>query len=123
MTEPGPPASNGELKGGGRRQAHSRGVFARAAPAHGSTQWAMAVAMDQATALNLASASRFAQSRRLRMASVISARKKGRLRCHKRPSLGRKRPRRAAIAGGEEGGRYRIPVGKMNAISGSIERR
>src|SRR5258705_8057803 len=33
---PSRPISNGWPKGGGRRQAHSRGVFARAAPAHGS---------------------------------------------------------------------------------------
>jgi len=35
------------------------------------------------------------------------------------PSLGRKRPRRAAISGG----RYRIPLAKTIAISGSIERK
>ena len=39
------------------------------------------------------------------------------------PSLGRKRPRRAAIAGWGWGGRYRIPLAKTIAISGSIERK
>src|SRR5258707_13146183 len=38
------------------------------------------------------------------------------------PSLGRKRPRRAAIAGWV-GCRYRIPLAKTIAISGSIEPR
>jgi hypothetical protein len=79
--------------------------------------------MDQATALNLPSASRFAQSRRLRTASVISARKKGRLRCHKRPKAREETPKEGSDSGWGGGGRYRIPVGKMIAISGSIERR
>src|SRR4030081_3906981 len=49
--------------------------------------------------------------------------RKGRLRCTSGPSLGRKRPRRAAIAGWGVGGRYRIPLAKTISISGSIERR
>ena len=78
--------------------------------------------MDKATALNLPSASGFAQSRCLRMAWVISARKKGRLRCHKRPKSREETPKEGSDSGW---GRGSLPhtLAKMIAISGSIERR
>jgi hypothetical protein len=47
--------------------------------------------------------------------------KKGRLRCHKRPKSGEETPKEGNDSGG--GGRYRITLSKTIAISGSIERR
>jgi hypothetical protein len=46
--------------------------------------------------------------------------KKGRLRCHKRPKSREETPKEGSDSPGE---RYRIPLSKTIAISGSIERR
>ena len=56
------------------------------------------------------------------MAWVISARKKGRLRCHKRPKSREETPKEGSDSGW---GRGSLPhtLAKMIAISGSIERR
>ena len=53
------------------------------------------------------------------MARVISARKKGRLRCHKRPKSREKTPK----VGSDSRERYRRPIDKTIAIGGTIERR
>jgi hypothetical protein len=45
----------------------------------------------------------------LRMPRVISARKKGRLRCHKRPKSREETPKEGSDSGWGSGGRYRIP--------------
>src|SRR6266436_2588454 len=47
--------------------------------------------------------------------------KKGRLRCHKRPKSREETPKEGSDSG--VGGRYRIPLAKTIAISGSIERK
>jgi hypothetical protein len=49
--------------------------------------------------------------------------KKGRLRCHKRPKSREETPKEGSDSAVGLGGRYRIPVSKTIAISGSIERR
>jgi hypothetical protein len=47
--------------------------------------------------------------------------KKGRLRCHKRPKSREETPKEGSDSG--VGGSYRIPLAKTIAISGSIERK
>src|SRR5260370_31388554 len=49
--------------------------------------------------------------------------KKGRLRCHKRPKSREETPKEGSDSGVGLGGRYRIPLAKTIAISGSIERK
>ena len=49
--------------------------------------------------------------------------KKGRLRCHKRPKSREETPKEGSDSGVGVGGRYRIPLAKTIAIGGSIERR
>jgi hypothetical protein len=49
--------------------------------------------------------------------------KKGRLRCHKRPKSREETPKEGSDSGVGVGGRYRIPQAKTIAISGSIERK
>jgi len=57
------------------------------------------------------------------MAWVISARKKGRLRCHKRPKSREETPKEGSDSGWGSGGSLPHAPAKMIAISGSIERR
>jgi len=49
---------------------------------------------------------------------MLEHKKKGRLRCHKRPKSREETPKE-----GSDSGRYRVPLAKTIAISGSIERR
>ncbi len=49
--------------------------------------------------------------------------KKGRLRCHKRPKSREETPKDGSDSGVGLGGRYRTPLAKTIAISGSIERK
>src|SRR6266436_4636220 len=49
--------------------------------------------------------------------------KKGRLRCHKRPKSREETPKEGSDSGVGLGGRYRIRLAKTIAISGSIERK
>ena len=49
--------------------------------------------------------------------------KKGRLRCHKRPKSREETPKEGSDSGVGLGGRYHIPLAKTIAISGSIERK
>jgi hypothetical protein len=57
------------------------------------------------------------------MARVISARKKGRLRCHKRPKSREETPNEGSDSIGLGGQPLSRRLSKMVAISGSIERR
>jgi hypothetical protein len=60
-----------------------------------------------------------------RLALVVSARKKGRLRCRKRPKSREETPKEGSDSGSEGtgGSRYRMPIFKTIAISGPIARR
>jgi hypothetical protein len=49
--------------------------------------------------------------------------RKGRLRCHKRPKSREETPKEGSDSGGGVGGRYRIPLAKTIALNSSIERR
>jgi hypothetical protein len=57
----------------------------------------------------------------MRMAGVISARKKGRLRCHKRPKPREETPKEGSDSGWGSGSLLHTPS-TMIATSGSIER-
>src|SRR6202795_1865085 len=54
---------------------------------------------------------------------MLENKKKGRLRCHKRPKSREETPKEGSDSGVGVGGRYRIPLAKTIAISGSIERK
>ena len=49
-----------------------------------------------------------------------STKGKGRLRCHKRPKSREETPKEGSDSGVGLGGRYRIPLANMIAISGSL---
>jgi resolvase-like protein len=53
---------------------------------------------------------------------MLEHKKKGRLRCHKRPKSREETPKEGSDSGVGYGGRYRIPLAKTIALSGSIER-
>src|SRR5712672_2023831 len=60
---------------------------------------------------------------RTRKTIGVHTKKKGRLRCHKRPKSREETPKEGSDSGVGVGGRYRIPLAKTIVISGSIERK
>ena len=54
---------------------------------------------------------------------MLEHKKKGRLRCHRRPKSREETPKEGSDSGVGLGGRYRIPLAKTIASSGSIERK